>query len=166
MATLAIVGTCFLHDSHTEALVQYPKYLAAIVAQPKGGSVPTTAIDLAWRMHQLTPAIYARQTLLLMGRVVNRDDSDDVASEARIAEGAKSMAGMWRALYDEEYFAPAIPRTAATDFRAKVLDMSMTLAHIPTGGALACATTQAARCGRALRCMVPSPGLPGLGLRS
>ncbi|KAJ3365546.1 hypothetical protein GGF31_008511 [Allomyces arbusculus] len=94
VAAIATQGACALHHFHTEALVQYPKFLGAIATQPKHGSVPTLAIDLAWHTHQLHPAIYAQQTCALTGRVINHDDSDDKVSEAQVAEGAQAMPGM------------------------------------------------------------------------
>ncbi|KNE62558.1 hypothetical protein AMAG_18884 [Allomyces macrogynus ATCC 38327] len=140
MAAIATNDACVLQDFNTEALAQYPKFLAAIVAQPKDVFVPTSAIDLAWHTHQLSPAIYARQTLLLTGRVVNHDGSDNTASEARIPEGAKVMVGMWRVLYDEEYYAPVIPRAVATDFHAEALDTGMIFGHISSCAGTAFAT--------------------------
>ncbi|KNE71923.1 hypothetical protein AMAG_16347 [Allomyces macrogynus ATCC 38327] len=81
----------------TEALVQYPTFLAMAVVHPRSFLVPTTAIDLSWHTHQLCPAVYRNHTLMLMltGSVINHDDSDDVESEKRITEGGNAMEKLW-----------------------------------------------------------------------
>ncbi|KNE71031.1 hypothetical protein AMAG_20280 [Allomyces macrogynus ATCC 38327] len=65
--------------------------------------VPTTTINLAWHTHQLMPAAYAAHTRALMGHIANHDDSDDVGTEAKIADGAKTMPDVWRAVFDDYY---------------------------------------------------------------
>ncbi|KNE65573.1 hypothetical protein AMAG_09554 [Allomyces macrogynus ATCC 38327] len=81
-------GMCAVHAFHTEALVQYPKFLAAMVAAPTAMFVPTLPIDLAWHTHQL--------------------------SEAKIEQGAKDMLALWRALFDEDYHAPNLAAAIAS----------------------------------------------------
>ncbi|KNE63421.1 hypothetical protein AMAG_08552 [Allomyces macrogynus ATCC 38327] len=46
-----------------------------------------------------------RRTLTLAGHVVNHDDSDDVVTEGRIADGAKAMPEAWMEVLGEDYFA-------------------------------------------------------------
>ncbi|KAJ3346665.1 hypothetical protein GGF32_007382 [Allomyces javanicus] len=89
-ANLVRSGSSGVYHFHTEALVQYPKFLALAVAHPDKGLAPTSAIDLAWHTHQLSPLMYGKQTLALMGQIMNHDDSDDAESEARIADSAKA----------------------------------------------------------------------------
>ncbi|KAJ3362536.1 hypothetical protein GGF32_005981 [Allomyces javanicus] len=96
---------------HTEALMQYPKFLAAVAVARKdkiSQFVLTDAIDLSWQTHQLFPAAYRAHTRTLHGSVINHDDSDDPESEARIADSAKAMLALRMALFDEDYFRPNV----------------------------------------------------------
>ncbi|KNE69980.1 hypothetical protein AMAG_14816 [Allomyces macrogynus ATCC 38327] len=97
-------GCGAIHATMTEALVQYPKFLAMMAIRPTYALVPTMSIDLAWHTHQLTPAMYATHTRALTGQIANHDDSDDVETEAAIADGAKAMPDAWRAVFDEDYY--------------------------------------------------------------
>ncbi|KNE71029.1 hypothetical protein AMAG_15285 [Allomyces macrogynus ATCC 38327] len=99
-------GCGAIHATVTEALAQYPKFLAMMAVRPTLALVPTTTIDLAWHTHQLAPAVYATQTRALTGRITNHDDSDDVESEEKIADSAKAMPDAWRAVFDEDYYCP------------------------------------------------------------
>ncbi|KAJ3368629.1 hypothetical protein GGF31_006188 [Allomyces arbusculus] len=101
-------GCGAIHATVTEALVQYPKFLAMMAIRPKCALVPTTTIDLAWHTHQLTPSAYAAHTRALTGQIANHDDSDDVETEAAIADGAKAMPDAWRAVFDEDYYCPNV----------------------------------------------------------
>ncbi|KAJ3353519.1 hypothetical protein GGF32_002965 [Allomyces javanicus] len=97
---------------HTEALAQYPKFLAATVVRPADlALVPTSEIDLAWHTHQLFPTAYAQSTLEVMGHVINHNDSDDEVSEARIAKGVEAMPEFWMRLFAEDYFHPEVKCT-------------------------------------------------------
>ncbi|KNE64611.1 hypothetical protein AMAG_09967 [Allomyces macrogynus ATCC 38327] len=115
-------GVHNIYHVHTEALVQYPKFLAMLVIKPRTSLVPTMAIDLAWHTHQLFPVTYAKHTMALAGRVVNHDDSDDAISEALIAEGAKVMIEVWMEVYDEDYFAPNVSYATGGKHNVDTLD--------------------------------------------
>ncbi|KNE64614.1 hypothetical protein AMAG_19255 [Allomyces macrogynus ATCC 38327] len=115
-------GVHNIYHVHTEALVQYPKFLAMLVIKPRTSLVPTMAIDLAWHTHQLFPVTYAKHTMALAGRVVNHDDSDDAISEALIAEGAKVMIEVWMEVYDEDYFAPNVSYATGGKYNVDTLD--------------------------------------------
>ncbi|KAJ3349986.1 hypothetical protein GGF32_005157 [Allomyces javanicus] len=84
-------GARDIYHLHTNALEQYPKFLALMVAKPRMGLVPTMPIDLAWHTHQLFSAKNIAHTVALTGAVLNHDDSDGADSEKRIADGAKAM---------------------------------------------------------------------------
>ncbi|KAJ3374407.1 putative kinase [Allomyces arbusculus] len=127
IASLVDAGTHAMNHFHTEALVQYPKFLAVIVTRPKHGSVPTNAIDLAWHTHQLAPAAYAQQTCALMGTVINHDDSDDEVSETWIADSAKAMPDTWRELFDEEFLAPNVSCLTGAKYAATEMDLAAIL---------------------------------------
>ncbi|KNE72039.1 hypothetical protein AMAG_15982 [Allomyces macrogynus ATCC 38327] len=84
-----------VHHFHTQAFVQYPKFLAMAVAHPHTSLVPTSAIDLLWHTYQLAPLAYGKHTLALLGHIINHDDSDDVVSEMGIADGVKETEDFW-----------------------------------------------------------------------
>ncbi|KAJ3368639.1 hypothetical protein GGF31_006199 [Allomyces arbusculus] len=109
-------GCGAIHAAVTEALVQYPKFLAMMAIRPKCALVPTTTIDLAWHTHQLTPAAYAEHTRALTGQIANHDDSDDVETEAAIADGAKAMPDAWRTVFDEDYYRPNVHAGGIVNF--------------------------------------------------
>ncbi|KAJ3359318.1 hypothetical protein GGF32_009441 [Allomyces javanicus] len=115
-------GVHRIYHLHTEALVQYPKFLAMLVVKPHMSLVPTTSIDLAWHTHQLFPSKYTSHTMALAGHVVNHDDSDDAVSEERIAEGAKAMPDAWMEVYDEDYFAPNVSCATGDKYKVDSLD--------------------------------------------
>ncbi|KNE70369.1 hypothetical protein AMAG_14509 [Allomyces macrogynus ATCC 38327] len=76
----------------TEALAQYPKFLAMAVARTASAFLVLTGpIDFAKHTHLLSPAAYAVHTGAIVGRVIARDDSDDEMSEALIADGSRAM---------------------------------------------------------------------------
>ncbi|KAJ3368723.1 hypothetical protein GGF31_006147 [Allomyces arbusculus] len=93
-----MAGMGAVHHFHTEALVQYPKFLAMAVAHPSMSLVSTSAIDLSWH-RQLAPLAYGKHTLALMGHGL-----DDVVSEARIADGVKETEALWMREFGEGYF--------------------------------------------------------------
>ncbi|KAJ3362799.1 hypothetical protein GGF31_001329 [Allomyces arbusculus] len=116
MANIVRSGPSDVYHFQTEALVQYPKFLAMAVAHPRSFLVPTTAIDLSWHTHQLFPAVYRKHTLMLTGSVMNHDDSDDVESEARINEGGNAMEKLWMDTYGEEYLNVHVPCTQGAKY--------------------------------------------------
>ncbi|KAJ3369288.1 hypothetical protein GGF31_005388 [Allomyces arbusculus] len=132
----ARAGAHVVYHLHTEALVQYPKFLAAMTTRPKTSLVPTMAIDLAWHTHQLSHAAYARDTGALIGRVANHDDSDDAAAEARMAEGSAALPALWMQLFAEDYRRPNVPCTAGADEKVlcgceEICDLAMAKEKVP-----------------------------------
>ncbi|KAJ3361953.1 hypothetical protein GGF32_006830 [Allomyces javanicus] len=97
IANLVDAGMHAMHHFHTEALVQYPKFLALIVTRPKHGSVPMSTIDLAWHTHQLNPATYAQQT-------------------------SKAMPDTWREHFDEDFMAPSVSCATRAKYAAVKVD--------------------------------------------
>ncbi|KNE54082.1 hypothetical protein AMAG_00082 [Allomyces macrogynus ATCC 38327] len=88
----------------------YPKFLVAAAARRLVNTtlVPTNPIDLAWHTHQFAPTAYARDTLAVVGRVMNHDNSDDEVTEKRISEGGYAMPALWDVLFDEDFSQPKI----------------------------------------------------------
>ncbi|KAJ3349558.1 hypothetical protein GGF32_005362 [Allomyces javanicus] len=114
----AHAGAHAVYHLHTEALVQYPKFLAAMAMRPKTSLVPTMAIDLVWHTLQLSHTAYARDTRALIGRVANHDDSDDAAAGARMAEGSAALPALWMHLFAEDYRRPNVACTAGAEEKA------------------------------------------------
>ncbi|KNE67774.1 hypothetical protein AMAG_12499 [Allomyces macrogynus ATCC 38327] len=147
MADLVQSGPSAVYHFQTEALVQYPKFLAMAVAHPSKPLVPTTAIDLAWHTHQLFPAVYSKHTLMLTGSVMNHDDSDDAKSEARIADGGKAIETLWMRTYGEEFLDARVPCTQGAKYHATETEL---LALYLTPGT--CNVTHLGTAERAARC--------------
>ncbi|KAJ3351590.1 hypothetical protein GGF32_004231 [Allomyces javanicus] len=101
-----------------EALVQYPKFLAMAVVHPGTPLVPTTVIDLSWHMHQLSPLDYGKQTLSLIGHIMNHDDSDDGETKALIESGTKETAELWMREFGEDYLQPRLPCVQGDKYQA------------------------------------------------
>ncbi|KNE59779.1 hypothetical protein AMAG_05243 [Allomyces macrogynus ATCC 38327] len=71
------------------------------------------AHTFALTQYQLHPWLYATQTRMLTGRVVNHDDADDKVSEARIIDGAQGMPALWMDLCGENYETPHVSSCTA-----------------------------------------------------
>ncbi|KAJ3367955.1 hypothetical protein GGF31_006911 [Allomyces arbusculus] len=128
-----------VYHFHTKALVQYPKFLAMIVAHPGTSIVPTPEIDLAWHTHQLSPLVYGMHGCALMGCILNHDDSDDAETKAVIADGAKETAELWMHDFGEDYFNLRLPCADGAKYQATETALINHVAH-------AAHTTQHADC--------------------
>ncbi|KAJ3364727.1 hypothetical protein GGF31_008938 [Allomyces arbusculus] len=119
MVKLVQGGAHAFYHFHTEALVQYPKFLAVMAVRPTRVSlVPTNPVDLAWQMHQLTNAIYARQTLAITGLVANHNDANDEESKMQLTKGVEAMPEFWMRLFGEDYFHPNVSCATGAKYKA------------------------------------------------
>ncbi|KNE63372.1 hypothetical protein AMAG_08509 [Allomyces macrogynus ATCC 38327] len=81
-----------VYHFHTEALVQYPKFLAAMSMRPPGLSlVPTNLIDLAWHAP---------------------------ADAYHLAKGVETMPAFWMRLFDEACFHPKVSCAVGAMYKA------------------------------------------------
>lgn len=66
--------------------------------------VPTYDIDLLWHAHMMFPISYKNDTIELLGRILDHDDSDDDRSEGKKNElGYKSTSFIWDKTYGIPY---------------------------------------------------------------
>eukprot|EP01018_Ginkgo_biloba_P025969 Gb_06704 [translate_table: standard] len=66
--------------------------------------VPTYDIDLIWHSHQLSPVAYRDDTLHLLGRVLNHDDtSEDRSLRQRLDVGFRETRELWENIFGFPY---------------------------------------------------------------
>jgi len=66
--------------------------------------VPTYDIDLMWHTHQLDPVAYNRDLLVVAGRVLPHDDTDDNRDEgAKLRTGFQATKKLWEETFGSPY---------------------------------------------------------------
>ncbi|KAH6558605.1 hypothetical protein KP509_1Z055100 [Ceratopteris richardii] len=66
--------------------------------------VPTYDIDLMWHSHQANPGVYGEDTMKLLGRVLNHDDTDSDRSEGqKLDTGFTKTIELWKQTYGSSY---------------------------------------------------------------
>ncbi|KNE70036.1 hypothetical protein AMAG_20218 [Allomyces macrogynus ATCC 38327] len=152
--TVVRAGHGAVHRAVIDALAQYPKFLALMVARPGVPLVPTQFIDLAWHTHQLHAAAYAKDTVELTGKVANHDDSDDDGAKARIVAGAERTAEAWNEVFGEDYYRPNVLRSTTGGSVVDAASCDACDECGDTAAAVAVADTAGGRCFACVFCDV------------
>lgn len=67
--------------------------------------VPTYDIDLIWHTHQLQPVLYCKDTLELLGNILDHDDSDaDRTKGKKLDVGFSETTKQWEDTYGLRYW--------------------------------------------------------------
>lgn len=86
------------------ALLRYQKFLFLKKRNPGVFLVPCYDIDLMWHSHMNLPRIYKSVTQLLLGSVLNHDDSVNDRSEGSMLNYSyANTRHLWKAQYDEHF---------------------------------------------------------------
>ncbi|KAK9670141.1 hypothetical protein RND81_13G180500 [Saponaria officinalis] len=92
-----------------EALCRYKGFLHIIRSNRKTNqqrfSVPTYDIDLMWHTHQLYPDSYCKDTIELVGSVVQHNDSDpDKSKGSKLDIGYQETTKQWQQMFGSSYW--------------------------------------------------------------
>ncbi|XP_057975299.1 glycine-rich domain-containing protein 2-like [Malania oleifera] len=91
-----------------EALARYKGFLHLIKRNREKSincfCVPTYDIDLIWHSHQLHPASYSKDTVAILGKVLEHDDTDSDRSKGKKLDvGFSSTTKQWEDTYGSRY---------------------------------------------------------------
>jgi len=94
------------HDDRflRQALARYRKFLRLKLRHRDAVLVPSYDIDLVWHTHQLHPLLYKHDTVALLGRMFNHDDSLDDRSPGSAQQDAYTRTRqLWMEAYEEHF---------------------------------------------------------------
>ncbi|KAM0953050.1 putative Glycine-rich domain-containing protein [Dioscorea sansibarensis] len=94
-----------------EALARYKGFLHLIKKNQPFFCVPTYDIDLLWHSHQLQPVSYCKDTVALLGRLLQHDEADagadagtDANQEIELESAFSETRKQWECLYGWRYW--------------------------------------------------------------
>lgn len=94
------MDSCFLRS----AVLRYKKYLFLKKTNPDMFLVPCYDFDLVWHAHQLHPLIYKKDTVAILGRMFNHDDSvNDRSADSKLVRSDVKTREMWKETFKEEF---------------------------------------------------------------
>ena len=89
------------------AVDRYKKYLYLKSRNTDTFLVPCYDFDLIWHAHQVHPGMYAKDTVALLGKVMNHDDSvNERATGSRLLVAESLTRELWEETFQETFTAP------------------------------------------------------------
>lgn len=87
-----------------KAVIRYQKFLYLKKLNPELYIVPCYDIDLVWHAHQTHPVVYKNDTVNILGKTLDHDDSTtDRSSGSYLTVSYKATRETWRSTYNEQY---------------------------------------------------------------
>ena len=87
-----------------EAVKKYKGFLHLTRKNRNSFCVPTIDIDLIWHSHQLSPASYSKDMIVLLGTLLGHDDTDpDRTESGKVAVGFSSTTSLWEETFGIRY---------------------------------------------------------------
>ena len=95
----------YKYGSFLEAVVlRYKLHLYLKQRNPDIFLVPCYDYDLIWHSHQLHPHMYNTDTIAILGKLLNHDDSvNDRAPNAKLAKSEKITRELWKSVFGVEF---------------------------------------------------------------
>jgi hypothetical protein len=86
----------------TKAVVRYKKFLHLKRLNPHLFTVPMYDIDLIWHTHQAHPIAYQKDTVAILGYILNHDDTTtDRSPESFLTQSDRETRAAWQQVYKE-----------------------------------------------------------------
>ena len=86
------------------AVLRYKKYLFLKKINKELFLVPCYDFDLVWHSHQIHPLIYKKDTVKILGRMFNHDDSvNDRAPDSKLSMSDTQTRDLWKKFFNEDF---------------------------------------------------------------
>ena len=87
------------------ALKRYKKFIYLAKKNPEAFLVPCYSIDLIWHTHQREPLSYSNDTIKILGKILNHDDTvNDRKPGSKLNTSFSVTCDLWRKTFNEDYF--------------------------------------------------------------
>jgi hypothetical protein len=87
-----------------KAVERYKKFLHLKRVNPRLFTVPMYDVDLIWHTHQAHPIAYQRDTIAVLGHILNHDDTTtDRSPESFLTQSDSETRAAWQLLYKESF---------------------------------------------------------------